>query len=129
MPYLQCSGCEEFPPFQLFWEPVSRPSASPPVQPNPTNLTINNQPPLTQAEEVWELVQEFYKGAPIPPDEQSACLDAIEKERNPPPIKDQEPERPKTLEEALGPKPSWGDPLFWDYWRRAKALGFTKKTK
>jgi hypothetical protein len=84
----------------------------------------------TPAEEVWELVQEWYKsqGKSVPVAEAKACLAMIKEEKNPQEV-EPEPDRPKTMEELLGPKPMWGDPIFWDYWRKAKALGFTNDKK
>jgi len=82
----------------------------------------------TEAEEVWNLVQEFYKaqGRSIPAADATACLKAINEEKKP---KTPPPEREKTVEDHLGPRPMWGDPLFWEYWRKAKALGFTNEKK
>jgi hypothetical protein len=81
--------------------------------------------PLTLAEEAWELVQEWYRsqGRSVPIAEAKACLDAIKEEKKP---KEPEPERPKTAEEILGPRPAWGDPMFWPWWNKAKALGLVK---
>lgn len=79
----------------------------------------------TPAEEVWELVQDWYRsqGRGVPATEARACLDAIKEEKKP---KEPEPERPKTAEEILGPRPAWGDPMFWPWWNKAKAMGLVK---
>jgi hypothetical protein len=74
---------------------------------------------------VWQLVQEWYKaqGRGVPADEAKACLLAIREAKKP---KEPEPEREKTAEEILGPRPGWGDPMFWPWWNKAKALGLVK---
>lgn len=76
-------------------------------------------------EEVWQLVQDYYKeqGKGVPPEEAKACLKAIHEAKKP---KEPEPERPKTAEEILGPRPAYGDPEFWPWWNKAKALGLVK---
>ena len=80
----------------------------------------------TPAEEIFEEVKEWYRarGQPVPISDAKMCLDMIKAEKRP---AEPEPERPKTVEDELGTKPMWGDPLFWDYWRKAKALGYTKR--
>lgn len=82
----------------------------------------------TPAEEIWELVQEWYRsqGKGVPVTEATACLQAIKDEKKP---KAPEPEREKTAEEILGPRPAWGDPMFWSWWNKAKALGLVKEKK
>ena len=81
----------------------------------------------TPAEEVWDLVQDYYRlqGKGVPISEAKACLQAIADEKKP-----KEPEnigeRPKTAEEILGPRPVWGDPMYWPWWNKAKALGLVK---
>ncbi len=85
----------------------------------------------SQAAEIWQLVQDYsatYK-IPIPPADAKACLDAIAEEKRKAGLPPPPPEPPRTVEEALGPKPMWGDPMFWDYWRKAKALGFVNEKK
>lgn len=87
--------------------------------------------PLSQAAEIWELVQDYsatYK-VPISPADAKACLDAIAEEKRKAGLPPPPPEPPRTVEEALGPRPMWGDPMFWDYWRKAKALGFGNEKK
>jgi hypothetical protein len=79
----------------------------------------------TPAEEVWALVENWYRsqGKSVPLSEAKACLQAIADEKKP---KEPEPERPKTAEEILGPRPVYGDPAFWPWWNKAKALGLVK---
>lgn len=109
---------EEGDPYQIPWTAPSvyeKPVAPPAKQPRA----------LTPAEEIFEEVKEWYRaqGKPVPISDAQACLQMIKAEKKAP---EPEPEQPKTMEEQLGPKPMWGDPMFWDYWRKAKALGFTK---
>jgi hypothetical protein len=87
--------------------------------------------PLTQAEEIWKLVQEYSAayGVPISPEDAKACLAAIAEEKAAAGRPPSPPPPPSTVEEALGPRPMWGDPMFWDYWRKAKALGFVNEKK
>jgi hypothetical protein len=110
---------EEGEPYQIPW-------TSPSVFKKEVAPVVKLSRPLTQAEEIFEEVKEWYRalGKPVPIGDAKACLDMIKAEKKEP---EPEPERPKTMEEQLGPKPMWGDPLFWDYWRKAKALGFTKR--
>jgi hypothetical protein len=83
------------------------------------------KPALLLEEEVWQLVQEAYRaqGRGVPAEEAKACLLAIREAKKP---KAPEPEREKTAEEILGPRPAWGDPMFWPWWNKAKALGLVK---
>jgi hypothetical protein len=87
--------------------------------------------PLTPANEIWQLVQDYSAayGIPISPADAQACLAAIAEERAAAGRPPSPPPPPRTVEEALGPRPMWGDPLFWDYWRKAKALGFVNEKK
>lgn len=118
MQYLTATP-EEGKPYQIPWTALP----SPKIQ---ETMKRNSPRPLTAAEEIFEDVKEWYRalGKPVPIGDAKACLDMIKEEKKEP---EPEPERPKTMEEQLGPKPMWGDPLFWDYWRKAKALGFTKR--
>jgi hypothetical protein len=87
--------------------------------------------PRTQAEEIWQLVQDYSAayGIPIPASDAKACLAAIAEEKAAAGRPPSPPPPPQTVEEALGPRPMWGDPMFWDYWRKAKALGFVNEKK
>jgi hypothetical protein len=112
---------EEGSPYQIPW-------TAPCVYDKEPAPAVKIVRPPTQAEEIFEEVKEWYRvqGKPVPISDAKACLDMIKAEKKEP---EPEPERPKTMEEQLGPKPMWGDPLFWDYWRKAKALGFTNDKK
>ena len=85
--------------------------------------TFKREP--TPAEEVWQLVQDYCRsqGKSVPIAEAKACLQAIAEEKKP---KEPEPEPPKTAEDILGPRPAWGDPMYWPWWNKAKALGLVK---
>jgi hypothetical protein len=109
-------------------EPYQIPWTAPQVYEKPAAPPVKPARALTPAEEIFEEVKEWWKsqGKPVPISDAKACLDMIKAEKKEP---EPEPERPKTLEEQLGPRPLWGDPLFWDYWRKAKALGFTNDKK
>lgn len=84
---------------------------------------------LSPAEEIWQLVQDYSKetGIPIQVEDAKACLAAIAEEKRKTGLPPPPPEPPRTVEEALGPRPMWGDPSFWDYWRKAKTLGFVNE--
>jgi hypothetical protein len=92
----------------------------------PVEYKIKREP--TPAEEIFELVREYYKeqGKGIPPAEAKQLIDAIKEEKHPKEPAEPEPERPKTAEEILGPRPAWGDPMYWPWWNKAKALGLVK---
>jgi hypothetical protein len=82
----------------------------------------------TLAEEVWEHVQTWYRsqGKSVPVAEATACIQAIKDEKKP---MEPLPEQPKTAEDILGPRPTWGDPLYWSWWNKAKALGLVQEKK
>lgn len=112
-----------WPAGQIAW---SYPEDAPTVKPPPPSAEVLEElKARSPAEEVWWLVQKAYKeqGKPVPVKEAKACLDAIKEEKKP---KEPEPERPKTAEEILGPRPVYGDPAFWPWWNKAKALGLVK---
>ncbi len=94
-------------------------------RPAPAQTEMKFKPALLLEEEVWQLVQEAYKaqGRGVPAEEAKACLLAIREAKKP---KEPEPEREKTAAELLGPRPAWGDPMFWPWWNKAKALGLVK---
>ena len=106
-------------PYQIPWTAFT-------ADEEPIAVAVKQLRMSTPAEEIFEQVKEWYRvrGTPVPISDAKMCLDMIKAEK-----KEPEPEKPKTLEEQLGPKPAWGDSLFWDYWRRAKALGFTNEKK
>lgn len=117
---------EDGPPYQIPWSAPGK-CKTPTVEGKQMCAPIGaSKRALTPAEEIFEEVKEWYRaqGKPVPISDAQACLQMIKAEKKAP---EPEPERPKTLEEQLGPKPMWGDPMFWDYWRKAKALGFTKR--
>lgn len=97
--------------------------------PAPSSEAKFKPAPLLE-EEVWQLVQEAYKaqGKGVPPEEAKACLKAIHEAKKPK-APELEEERPKTAEEILGPRPGWGDPAFWPWWNKAKALGLVQPKK
>ena len=109
-------------PYEIPWTAPALPTVS-------IGSHLPSKRPLTQAEEIFEEVKEWYRaqGKGVPVADAKACLDMIKAEKKEP--EPEEPRKPRTVEEALGPKPMWGDPLFWDYWRKAKALGFTNDKK
>ena len=117
--YLTCTPEEE--PYQVSWTAFT-------ADEEPIAVAVKQKRMSTPAEEIFEQVKEWYRvrGTPVPISDAKMCLDMIKAEKKEPEL---EPEKPKTLEEQLGPKPVWGDSLFWDYWRRAKALGFTNEKK
>lgn len=118
--YLTCTP-EEGEPYEIPWTAY-------PEDEKHIALAVKQKRMLTPAEQIFEEVKEWYRaqGKPVPIGEAKMCLDMIKDENRP---AEPEPERPKTLEEQLGPKPAWGDSLFWEYWRKAKALGFTNEKK
>lgn len=120
MPFIEVISQDGSPSYEIPWTPLTKKEQ--------TIQQIHYKRSLTSAEEIFEEVKKWWnaQGKPIPISDAKACLDMIKEEKKQP---EPEPERPKTMEEMLGPKPMWGDPLFWDYWRKAKALGFTKDKK
>ena len=118
--YITCTP-EEEEPYQVSWTAFT-------ADEEPIAVAVKQLRMSTPAEEIFEQVKEWYRvrGTPVPISDAKMCLDMIKAEKK---ESELEPEKPKTLEEQLGPKPVWGDSLFFDYWRRAKALGFTNEKK
>ena len=70
--------------------------------------------PATQAEEVWQLVQEWYAGRlePVPEEDRTACLKMLEEECVP----------AVAAAPAAAPKPAYGTPEFWKaHWAKKRA--------
>lgn len=70
--------------------------------------------PATQAEEVWQLVQEWYAGRlePVPEEDRTACMKMLEEECVP----------AVAAAPAAAPKPAHGTPEFWKaHWAKKRA--------
>ena len=71
--------------------------------------------PETQAEEVWQLVQEWYagRGEPVPKQDHADCMKMLEEERV-----------ARVAPVALpAPKPAYGTPEFWKaHWAKKRAV-------
>lgn len=70
--------------------------------------------PATQAEEVWQLVQEWYAGRlePVPEEDRTACMKMLEEECVP----------AVAAAPAAAPKPAYGTPEFWKaHWAKKRA--------
>lgn len=74
--------------------------------------------PETLAEEVWQLVQEWYatRGEPIPEEDRTACMTMLEEEKVTPPS-------------LPAPKPAYGTPEFWKaHWAKKRAAATAAAT-
>jgi hypothetical protein len=74
--------------------------------------------PTSLAEEVWQLVQEWYteRLEPVPDEDRTACMKMLEEERA-------EREAPAVAAApAAAPKPAYGTPEFWKaHWAKKRA--------
>jgi hypothetical protein len=75
--------------------------------------------PASLAEEVWQLVQEWYAGRlePVPDEDRTACMKMLEEERA-----EREAPAVAAAAPAAAPKPAYGTPEFWKaHWAKKRA--------